>query len=286
VSRPELSQYTGEGEGKGRQYKHPFRTDAEGKPLLAPSVTTVLKLEDKSALIQWAVNLTVDWAVRNVDKLLSMSVERGINVAKYRWRDQRDTRAFVGTGVHDYVEAEHTGSWMIPELDDEQLLMVEEWRKLNEEWDIEPILSEFTMWSLTHEYAGTADGLWRFTHKVTGESFVAFIDLKTSKNTWPGHHMQISALINADVLMHKLADGAWEELPVPQFDRVLLIHLRAPEFDEFGNKKSEGKHDLIEVTDTDEWFQEFLGYRAVLKAQAARKSKEKKREAKVGGFGA
>lgn len=285
MSRPELAQYTGEGEGKGRRYKHPFRVGDDKKPIYAPSVTTILKLEDKSSLLQWAVNLTVDWAVVNWMQLASRSDADAKKTAQYRWRDVRDERAFVGTGVHDTIESEHKGLWDFPELDDEQALIMVEWRKLNEEWLIEPILSEFTVWSLQYDYAGTADGLWRFTHRETGETFVALVDIKTSRKTWPGHRMQIAALANADVWMEKQEDGTWvEETPLP-FDKHILVHLRAPEFNEYGEETTPGIHDLIEVPDTDLWFEEFLGYRAVLAAQEKRKALEKEREKKTyGGF--
>lgn len=297
MSRPQLAQYRDEGEGQGRQYRHPTRLGLDGKPLVVPSVTTILKLEDKSALIQWAVNLSVAYCVENWFTLGSRSPSDAQKNAQWRWKDVRDSRAWLGTGIHDTIEAEHTGSWDYPVLDAEQLLVMEEWRKLNEEWLIEPILTEFTCWSLYADYAGTADGLWRFTHRVTGETFVALVDLKTSRNTWPGHYMQTSALKHADFIMSKdmpdavqdskgnWPEGTWSEQPMPKFDKVLLVHLRAPEFDEFGREVKPGKHDLIEVEDTETWYDEFLGYRQVLAAQQKRKANEKKvKDASWGGF--
>lgn len=289
MSRPELALYSGEGEGKGRLYKHPFLTGEDGKPLSVPSVTTILKLEDKSALVQWAVNLTVDWAVKNWMTLASRSEEDAKKTAQYRWRDVRDERAFVGTGVHDTIESEHVGSWDFPELDEEQIEIMEEWRKFNTEWDVEPILSEFTVWCHEYQYAGTADGLWRLTNRRTGGSIVALLDIKTSRKTWPGHMMQLAALANAGTVLRKVdpaakrnskgvyPDGAWVEEPMPDFDQIAILHLRAPERDEFGEITEPAKHDLIEVIDTDLWWSEFLGYRHVLTAQKLREAREKAR---------
>lgn len=297
MSRPELAQYVGEGEGKGRQYRHPTRLGADGKPLNAPSITTILKLEDKSALIQWAVGLTVDWAVQNWHLLGSRSPADARKAGLYRWKDVRDSRAFVGTGIHDTIEAEHVHSWDYPILDEEQKLIMEEWRKFNEEWIVEPILSEFTVWSCTYDYAGTADGLWKLTNRETQESFVTLVDIKTSRNTWPGHFMQTSALKHAEILMEKVdktavqdargnwPEGSWAERTMPEFDKLTLLHLRAPEFDEFGTETKPGLHELIEVEDSEIWFEEFLGYRQVLSAQQKRKVAGKQRElSKYGGF--
>jgi len=217
----------------------------------------------------------------------SRSPEDAYKSARFRWREVRDERAFVGTGIHDTIESIHVGGWDYPELDAEQKLIMVEWDKLNEEWEIEPILSEFTCWSLNHEFAGTADGLWRFTHRETGETFVALVDIKTSKNTWDAHRMQVSALVNCDKIMVKLVPdaeknskgewpaGTWEEREMPEVEKLMLLHLRAPEFDDLGRMTQEGKHELIEVEDDDLWFEEFLGYRAVAATQQKRKEREK-----------
>lgn len=285
MTRPELSQYSGEGEGKGRAYKHPFRLNEQKKPVTSPSVTTILKLEAKDALIQWAADLTLKWAIENWQTLGRNAPEDALRKGKYRWRDVRDERAFVGTGVHDTIEAEHTGAWEYPELDEEQLLIMAEWRAFNEEYDVEPILTECTVWNLSYDYAGTFDGLWRITNRETGESYVTLIDIKTSKNTWDAHRMQLSALKHAEVLMEKQADGTWVERDMPSFDKLMLLHLRAPEFNDIGQKVKEGKHELIEVEDSELWFDEFIGYRHVWEAQAKRKAHEKKKEiASYGGF--
>lgn len=284
MTRPELAQYVGEGEGKGRQYKHPTRLNELGKPLTAPSVTTVLKLENKDNLIQWAVNLAVEECVKNWSQLGQMSEERATKSFKYRWRNVRDERAFVGTGIHDTIESEHTGSWDFPELDTEQKLIMVEWRKFNNEWIVEPILSEFTLWNTKYNYAGTADALWRLTNRITGETFVTLLDIKTSRNTWDGHRMQVSALKYCDIRMSKQPDGTWTEEKPLEFDKLTLLHLRAPEYNEYGYVTKPGLHDLIVVDDSELWYEEFLGYRAVLKAQQDRKEIESKRKTANAGF--
>ena len=273
MTTPELALYGKEGEGKGRAYKHPFRKGDDGKAITSPSVTTVLKLEDKSNLVQWAVDLSVEWCVVNWAVLGMRSNEDAFKTARFRYNAVRDERAWVGTGVHETIDSLHSGGWNFPELDEEQQQIMLQWEDLNRVWLITPVLSEFTVWNIDSDYAGTADGLWNFTHRQSGETFVALVDIKTSKNTWPGHAMQIAALGNSsNVLMEKLGDGTWVEKILPEFDKSVLVHLRAD------------KWEIIEVEDTDLRLEEFLAYRKIWDVQSSIKERVKARLTANAGF--
>lgn len=240
VSAPALAQYYSEKDDDGRAYKHPLT----GEKL--PSVTTILKMADKSGLAQWAADQAISWAVLNWHLLGARSNEDAFKAGRWRWKDVRDERAQVGTGIHETIEAIHTGSWEYPELDEEQQRIMLQWYMLNEEYDIEPILSEFTVWN-PGVTAGTADGLWKITDKRTGESWTVLVDIKTSKNHWPEHDYQLAALAKAPILMVQAEDG-WVEAPMPYFDRVAIVHLR------------EDRHEIIWVDNIDENFDVFMGY--------------------------
>lgn len=232
MSKPELAQYA-QADGTGRAYKHPSRKGEDGKPLLSPSVTTILKQVDKPALIQWAADRTLDWAVDNASLLLSKSDEDAKRWGKYRWQDVRDERAEVGTGIHETIEMLHTGGWNYPVLDEEQQMIMDQWFGLNERYEFTPHMSEFTVWgnlNTPYHYAGTGDGLWDILDRETGVFYnEMFIDLKTSKNTWPEHWLQLAALWGSDVIMAKDSDGNWNEASYDHdaSDGVAIIHLRA-----------------------------------------------------------
>jgi len=244
MTKPELALYAN-ADGTGRAYKHPFRKGEDGKPLSSPSVTTVLKQVDKPALIQWAADRTLDWAIENASLLLSKSDEDAFRWGKYRWADVRDERAEVGTGIHETIEMLHTGGWNFPALDEEQQAIMDQWRWLNERYEFTPHRSEFTVWGgmdqeafdgYTDEattgftYAGTGDGLWDILDRKTGQFYSnVVIDLKTSKNTWPEHWLQLAGLMFADVIMEKQPDGTWVEITNEwdKSDGVAIIHLRA-----------------------------------------------------------
>lgn len=250
LSAPELSQYYSEKDGDGRGYKHPLT----GERL--PSVTTILKMADKAGLVQWSANLTLEWAIANWHLLGSRSDEDATKAGRYRWKDVRDERAEVGTGIHETIEALHTGSWDFPALDEEQDRIMAQWHQLELEHEIVPVKSEVTVWN-PGLYAGTADGIWMV------DGVLSVIDIKTSKNHWPEHDCQLAALWNAPIIMEKNPDGTWQEVPRMDYKQALIIHLR------------EDKHDIIKVENLDLHYSKFLGYHQVYSATQALKQREK-----------
>lgn len=265
MGAPELSQYYSEKEGDGRGYVNPVTGDK------SPSVTTVLKLENKDNLIQWAANLTAQFYAENPDYSRTHSDEQAKRGGQYYWKKFRDERAEVGTGVHEYVEAEHNGSWEYPELDTEQWSMVEQWGLFNDAHKVEPVHSEITLWNHTHDYAGTADGLWYI------DGVLRWCDIKTAKNTWPGHWMQLSALKNAECMMLKSPvqlpgytkwknpktkeTSWWKEEAMPTVESSAIIHLRAD------------KWALLLAEDEDLRFREFVHYRGLYEIQQTLKER-------------
>jgi hypothetical protein len=229
------------------------------KLLTSPSVTTILGLVDKPALIQWAADRTLDWAIENASLLFVKGDEDAKRWGKYRWADVRDERAEVGTGIHETVESLHTGSWNFPVLDDEQRRIMVQWDLLNQRYTITPHKSEFTVWGELgipdYDWAGTADGLWDITDNQTGQTWLnVVIDLKTSKNTWPEHWLQLSALYHASAVMVKQPDGTWVEEPLPLGDGTAIIHLREDKF----SVTVESDVELLDLQ-----YAQFLGYRRV-----------------------
>lgn len=267
MTKPELAMWAKQ-DGTGRAYRHPFR-ELDGSLLTSPSVTTILGLVDKPALIQWAADRTLEWAIDNASLLFVKSKEDAVRSGKYRWSDARDERAEVGTGIHETIEALHTGQWALPVLDDEQRRIMERWTELNQRYTITPHKSEFTVWGeldiptfgddLT--WAGTCDGLWDIVDNTTGEEWSnLFIDLKTSKNTWPEHWAQLAALRRADVIMVKNEDGSWSEEQPPEGDGTAIIHLREDKFE----VKIETDQKLIDLQ-----YAYFMSYRKVWGAKKA-----------------
>lgn len=264
MGAPELSQYYTEKSDDGRNYKHPFRTGPDGKPLKVPSITTVLKFEAKDNLIQWAANMTAEFYAKNPTLSMERSTEDAKRSGQYYYKNFRDERAEVGTGVHEYIEQLLTDGWDFPELDDEQKRIIDRWHEFNEVYTLEPVLVESTLWNHTYNYAGTADGCTWITGPGTNfERILLWDDKKTSKNTWPGHWMQLSALKNCEVVMHKNSDGTWSEEPMPPTVGAAVIHLR------------EDKWEFLMLENEEIRFRQFLAYRDLFELDQQLKAKEK-----------
>ena len=216
----------------GSGYKHPLTGD------VVPGVTTVLKKLDKPAIAQWAVDNTAAYAVANIDSLLNRTEEQGYGFLRWYWKrdplagDQTDIRNYsngvlndaaeLGTLVHDWIAADH-GACPYPDVTDAPDYfweMVNEWDKFKQANEVVPLYSEATLWSHQYGYAGTADAFW----SINGVPFL--IDIKTSRNTWDEHYMQLAALGACDTLLLEPTDGHWVEEVVPSFSQYALLHIR------------------------------------------------------------
>lgn len=224
----------------GSGYKHPHTGQ------IVPGVTTVLKNLNKPAIVQWAVDNTAAYAVANIDGLLNRTQEQGYGFLRWYWKrdplkgDLTDIRNYsngvlddsaeLGTLVHDWIAAEH-GACPYPDVTDAPAFfweMVAQWDEFNDAHEIRPIHSEVTVWNKVKNYAGTADGIWEIDGKLT------LVDIKTSRNTWDEHWMQIVALDQCDTMLIEGQKG-WEELSSDGVDQLALLHIRPSDTDKNGN---------------------------------------------------
>ena len=257
----------------GSGYKHPLT----GK--IVPGVTTVLKKLDKPGVVQWAVDNTSAYAVANIDALLNRTEEQGYGFLRWYWKrdplasDDGDIRnysngvlndaASLGTLIHDWIAAEHDNTpypdvTMAPDYFWE---MVAQWDKWKSEHDVTPIVTETTLWSHQYGYAGTADGIWN----VDGTNML--LDIKSSRNVWDEHLMQLSALGACDAMLIK-SDNKWEEVELPGFSQYALLHIRPNDTDKYGNHMDAFcRLELVDMEEIPLHFEAFLGLLAVSEAQ-------------------
>jgi hypothetical protein len=224
----------------GSGYKHPHTG------LVVPGVTTVLKNLNKPAIVQWAVDNTAAYAVANIDGLLNRTQEQGYGFLRWYWKrdplkgDLSDIRNYsngvlddsanLGTLVHDWIAADH-GACPYPDVTDAPTFfweMVEQWDLFKSQHKIDPVHSEVTVWNDEYGYAGTADGIWEIDGKLT------LVDIKTSRNTWDEHWMQLVALAECDTMLTEV-DGEWIESANLHFDSHALLHIRPSDTDKNGN---------------------------------------------------
>ena len=236
----------------GRMYRHPSKMSE------VPSITNIIGMKDKPALKWWAARQAAEFAANNLDTLKALSVQERIDLIKGApFRGTKDA-SNVGSIVHDWIDQWIKGGSSPLALSDSG--------QTNDAWGDAPwqaramwaqfgalvrkyrprfVFSEFTVWSDTHGYAGTADWAARI-----GSCYVLG-DTKTGKGVYPEVGMQLAAIANADTIISP--DGV--ETPIDKFDRFAVLHVRPR------------SASLIPVTGIDECFKALLGLRAVFDFQ-------------------
>lgn len=269
----------------GSGYKHP-NTGA-----LVPGVTTVLKNLNKPGIVQWAVDNTAAYAVANIDGLLNRTEEQGYGFLRWYWKrdplkgDLADIRNYsngvlddsadLGTLLHDWVAADH-GACPYPDVTQAPAFfweMVEQWDAFKEAHDIEPLHTEVTLWNDENGYAGTADGIWRIDGRTT------LVDVKTSRNTWDEHWMQLVALKRCESLLTEV-DGEWIESAniAQEADDCALLHIRPSDFDKNGQDMQPfAQLKKLEPDEEEYLWTSYLGLLAVAHGQSELQSLRKRR---------
>ena len=260
----------------GSGYKHPLTGE------VVPGVTTVLKKLEKPGIAQWAVDNTAAYAVANVDALLSRTEEQGYGFLRWYWKrdplagDISDIRNYsngvlndaaeLGTLLHDWVAADAgVGDIPYPDVTDAPEYfweMLDQWNLWRQNHMVDQTYTEVTFWSSQYGYAGTADGVWNIDGVRT------LVDVKTSRNTWDEHMMQLAALGACDTMLVQ-EDGKWIEEPIPDFSQYALLHVRPSDTDKEGNPMFPFAE--LKVVPTEEiplHFEAFEGVLRVTKAQA------------------
>ena len=147
---------------------HPAYKTREG--VIVPSVTTVLGILNKPALIHWAWDLGI----------------KGIDYRKYR-----DDKAEIGTLVHKQILDHLKGQVTIPsEYSLEQLTTAEICFNKYMEWEskqqLEPVLLEAQLVSEKYKFGGTLDNYCKLDGVPT------LVDYKTSKAIYEEYFYQLA----------------------------------------------------------------------------------------------
>jgi len=165
--------------------------DIPGHPGL-PSVTSVIGMKDKPALIGWAANQAAEYSQTHRDALNQLEPDAAVAAIKGAWRRNRDKAANFGTAVHEAIETGKT-----PE-DDRLAAYVRSSQRALQDLGVDVTNQEITLVSVQHGYAGTAD--------ILGTSLDGrvILDWKSGKGLYPEAAMQLIALMMCD---HIIANG-------------------------------------------------------------------------------
>lgn len=313
----------------GRGYGIPGRTHPSpttGKPLqtIYPSVTTVLKQVNKPGLHQWIADQTAAYAVMNVSYLMQAHEEVAWRRVRFYWSGKpkevaselrtyhegvRDDAAEMGTGIHEFIEADVDEFSSHPPIDTDELWeMSEAWREWFEQHEVYIHGTEFTMVNDTHGWAGTADGDWTIKCLHEPDEFGLYclgetvgphrtlVDVKSSRHTWAEHGYQLAGLANGEVMMveatsdtpgaqkvTKTENGAkvttyWTETAPPAWEKFALLHVRPDDLDSKG-EVIPAFCKMIDMTeDMDVYADGFQGAFALTKTSRTLKERAKTRK--------
>jgi hypothetical protein len=189
------------------------RYTLDGKPV--PGVTTLLSGGlPKPALPRWAAKSAAEYVADNLEVLNALPDRESIiaTVKQSPWT-QRDKAAVRGTDVHAIAEKLIHGEEA--DVPTDLLGYVEGYVRFLDEWQIEPILTEFAVANRQWWYAGTGDAIFRLPN---GETILA--DWKTSKGVYGETASQIAAYGHAEFYLSD--DG---EMPLPEYDSLAVVHI-------------------------------------------------------------
>jgi hypothetical protein len=101
------------------------------------------------------------------------------------------TATDIGTLAHEWIESYLAGEAPKRPTNKKLRSTVQNWIEWADKHDIEPIQTEFKVYSREHGYAGTCD----FDGIVSGERCI--VDWKTGKAVYPEHRLQTAAYLAA-----------------------------------------------------------------------------------------
>ncbi len=191
--------YDGDVEIYFNSAKHNYSIkDIAGHPA---GVTTILKRNNKPALIQWAANCCSGYIVRELTELLaggskepwSMGdVIETCRLGKTAHRRFSGKAADIGTSVHKYAERFLIDGDETPDPEDPAAHAgATAFREWFSQHKIQPISIERIIYSKRYFYAGTCD----FYGYIDDELCV--LDFKTSSNIYPEMPLQLAAYARA-----------------------------------------------------------------------------------------
>jgi len=208
---------------------HRYYMNGEGP---VPSVTTVLSIMDKPAVMAWKAKEVAKVAIRNPKMIREIENEQGEDEA-IRWMvrksdEARDRSAKLGTGIHLLADMVSRASESLSkgfEVGEQEKPYLNAFEDFLDRYSASSIVSsEHMVWSL-NGYAGTYDLLMQ----IDGELWL--IDIKTSKGYYPEYGLQLAAYRWADSI---ILPNDPKMYPMPEIQRTGILHLRPDQYPDTG----------------------------------------------------
>jgi hypothetical protein len=220
-----------------------------------PSVTTVLGVLDKPALIEWAKRTVAEAAVLQLPEL-TIRVQADPDAAR-KWLAgmpgyQRDTAANLGTSVHllaDMVSRGHQTDQDGFQIPDGTKPYLEAFRRFLVDYGASSIVSsEKAILNFSHGYGGTYDLLMTINDELW------LVDIKTSRfGFYPETGLQLSAYQHGEFIV---LENDPVPYPMPAIQRCAVLHLRPDAYPEKGYR-------FVEYQVREQDFDAFIACRAM-----------------------
>ena len=227
-----------------------------------PSVTTILDVLHKPALIEWLQNQTAIAAMLHLPELIGKSVEEGVEAIRAYPRSIRDNAAKLGSSVHLLADmaprASETDSKAF-EVSPDAFPYLEAFRGFLAFLEAQGgriISSEHAVWNQTEGYAGTYDLIVSLPKNELSKAMgladeLWLLDIKTGKGYYADYGLQLSAYAHAEYIVLPNDPTLY---PMPQVQHTAVLHLRP---DQYEGPMSQGWR-LVEYPTTDRDYMAFL----------------------------
>lgn len=238
--------------------KHLYYRDTVDESTIVLSVTGLISVIAKPALIQWSANQAADKfkeLVKPGEALDEVLIEDYHTRIRYAHRARTQAAATVGKLAHEWIEQWIKGKKPTMPVNKEVKASVGAFLAWVKKHKVKFIASEEKVYSVKHNFAGTMD----FEAEVDGMLLVG--DLKTSGAIWPEMRFQ--------TVGYQIARQ--EEFPDKKYDGRLIVRI-GKELNTDGSPDFEIKL-LLEF---DEDSKAFLGALEIRKRLNAIKDEEKK----------
>lgn len=196
-----------------------FYVSPTDKTLKYPGVTSVLGMLPKEFLRYWAAKMVAQEAVEDVGTLVSM-VLRDPAAAQDHLKKAPDrfTRkaADTGTAAHDYFERMGRGE-KLGRVHPEVEPFVRHFGEFLDVVQPELHMLEETVWSDTHQYAGSFDGFG------TIDGAPLWLDWKTTRS---GVHEEVGLQLAAYRFADFIIDADGSSKPMPKAEGGAVLHVR------------------------------------------------------------
>ena len=192
------------------------------------SVTTVLDIMSKPALITWKAQEAARAMYRDLPDLRKMTEQDAVNWAVKEADKARDTAARIGSGVHLLADMASRASesdskgFGVSEQEEPYLDAFTDFLGRYSASSI--VSSEKAVWS-ENGYAGTYDLLMLINDELW------LIDIKTSKGYYPEYGLQLAGYRWADAIVLPNDPRVY---PMPQIQRTGVLHLRPDQYPDTG----------------------------------------------------